>query len=146
MRLLSCLAFLLGMTLAVRADALVTWRGTITTDEGLSGSLRIGGLLRAGAIATGRMRCRGPGCPTRSGFYTQAIGFFPAPSWTLSGALEFVDRSPDGQRTIISCAFVEVVPRHPCRVRGRYACSVHRQPTAASGTVELVKRHGRCLR
>jgi len=60
------------VVVSTHASAVTTWRGTITTDTGLSGAIRVGRLSSGHdcfGSESGRFWCRGPACPGRRGVF-----------------------------------------------------------------------------
>lgn len=131
----------------------VTWTGTLTTQDGHTGSISIGRLHLISVPYTyyrrGRFRCEGEGCNTGRG----RIEFTPTALRDESESTEQVVLEPTsmvfraGGRVFLYCTFFREPPialePGPCRAHAFYWCFERGapvpQPVVAKGTLELVR-------
>ena len=143
---------------STHASAVTTWRGTITTDTGLSGAIRVGRLSSGHdcfGSESGRFWCRGPACPGRRGVFGIDRPDYgrPNPPYTVDVEWIFLQKTRCSERSPcadIGCGFLHVIDDSPvsnCTYRGHYTCYlVGTEIPYFEGTADLKNRSGFCRR
>jgi hypothetical protein len=146
------------VVVSTHASAVTTWRGTIATDTGLSGAIRVGRLSSGHdcfGSESGRFWCRGPACPGRRGVFGIDRPDYgrPNPPYTVDVEWIFLQKTRCSERSPcadIGCGFLHVIDDSPvsnCTYRGHYTCYlVGTEIPYFEGTADLKSRSRFCRR